>query len=65
MKDGTGYTVYMNAAVPELWQVICHVNDYYQMGMLGNYRVYASSIIRLHLEAFLLILSGSGQHQEQ
>jgi FtsP/CotA-like multicopper oxidase with cupredoxin domain len=37
---GEGKALYMNATVPGLWQVICHVNDHHQMGMVGNYRIY-------------------------
>lgn len=40
LNDGTGHTLYMNATSPGLWQVVCHVNDHHQKGMLGNYRVY-------------------------
>lgn len=40
VNDGAGHTLYMDANNKGLWQVICHVGDHHQMGMLGNYRVY-------------------------
>lgn len=40
INDGAGHTLYMNATSEGLWQVICHVEDHHQKGMLGNYRVY-------------------------
>lgn len=42
LNDGAGHTLYMNATSQGLWQVLCHVGDHHQMGMLGNYEVYGS-----------------------
>jgi len=42
VNDGAGHTLYMDASSEGLWQVICHVNDHHQQGMVGNYRVYGS-----------------------
>lgn len=40
LNDGAGHTLYMDATGQGLWQVICHVADHQQKGMVANYRVY-------------------------
>ncbi|KAK4503137.1 hypothetical protein PRZ48_006564 [Zasmidium cellare] len=42
LNDGISKTLLMNAADVGLWQVICHVNDHQQSGMVANYVVYSS-----------------------
>lgn len=39
LNDGISKTLYMNATDLGLWQVICHVQDHHQMGMVANYLV--------------------------
>lgn len=42
INDGVGKTLIMSATDIGLWQVICHVNNHHQKGMVSNYRVYKS-----------------------
>lgn len=39
LNDGVGKTLYMTAAEPGLWQVICHVDNHQTKGMVANYNV--------------------------
>lgn len=40
VNDGEGKTLYMDAANPGVWQLVCHVAGHQNKGMLSNYRVY-------------------------
>ena len=40
LNDGVSKTLYMNGTGVGLWQVICHVNDHHQNGMVSNYLVH-------------------------
>lgn len=43
MNDGIGKTLFMNATGEGLWQVLCHVGDHHQHGMVSNYLVHGES----------------------
>lgn len=43
LNDGVSKTLYMNAADAGFWQVICHVNNHHQKGMVADYLVSSSS----------------------
>ena len=42
LNDGNGKTLITTAYNVGLWQVICHVDDHHNMGMVSNYMVYKS-----------------------
>jgi len=43
LNDGVGKTLVMNATGAGLWQVICHVENHMNAGMVANYKVYSSN----------------------
>ncbi|EME42637.1 hypothetical protein DOTSEDRAFT_26207 [Dothistroma septosporum NZE10] len=43
LNDGVSKTLYMNATDAGMWQVICHVSNHHQMGMVSNYLVQNST----------------------
>lgn len=40
LNDGVSKTLLMNATGVGFWQVICHVDNHQQSGMVANYVVY-------------------------
>jgi FtsP/CotA-like multicopper oxidase with cupredoxin domain len=40
LNDGVGKTLVMQAYGQGLWQVICHVDNHHELGMVANYNVY-------------------------
>lgn len=40
LNDGISKTLYMNATNSGTWQVLCHVADHHQHGMVSTYRVH-------------------------
>lgn len=43
LNDGVSKTLYMNAVDTGLWQVLCHVSNHHQKGMVANYLVRNST----------------------
>lgn len=44
LNDGVSKTLYMSASDTGLWQVICHVSNHHQDGMVANYLVKDSAL---------------------
>lgn len=40
INDGVGKTLLTDASGTGKWQVVCHVNDHLEKGMVGDYQVY-------------------------
>lgn len=43
LNDGEMHTLFMRAALPGVWQVLCHVNNHLSGGMEHDYQIYPLS----------------------